>query len=346
MGLPAAIPILILLLLGPLLVRRIEENLEIYCLFLGVLSIVLGGNWNWALAGKVVRDPVPIAAAVIVAGVLFRYGRKHFDALLAWAFQHLGRAVLVGATVAVIALVSSFITSIVAALVLVEALQSMDLSRVALERTIVVGCLAIGLGASLTPLGEPLSTIAVDLLELEFFDLFTLLAPYVLPGIAACAILAAFWARIEGSAPHSRNAPAELHFCTARVESFADIAWRGVKVFGFIAGLILLGEAFAPLAGHYVKDLSATALFWANTSGAVLDNATVIAIEIHGMPLPLAREVILSLLASGGMLIQGNIPNIIAAGTLGISAVNWARIGIPLGLILLIAYFLGLRLAG
>ncbi|MGH7988239.1 MAG: DUF1646 family protein, partial [Candidatus Binataceae bacterium] len=60
---------------------------------------------------------------------------------------------------------------------------------------------------------------------------------------------------------------------------------------------------------------------------------------------PLAREVILSLLASGGMLIQGNIPNIIAAGALGISAASWARVGIPLGLLLLIAYFLSLRLA-
>ncbi|MGH7916940.1 MAG: SLC13 family permease [Candidatus Binataceae bacterium] len=336
MGLPAAVAILILLLAGPLWVRRIEENLEGYCLLLGILAIAFAGGANWELAAKALRDPIPISAAVIIAGILFRYGRKHFDRVVRWTADRFGRAVLAGATVAIAALLSSIITSIVAALMLVEALRSLGLPRTNLIRITVVGCLAIGLGASLTPLGEPLSTIAIDALELEFFGLFTVLAPYVLPGIIACAILAAFYARGDG---------AETHFSHAGVESFGAIALRGIKVFGFIAGLVLLGEAFAPIASDYINHLSAPALFWANVAGAALDNATVIAIEIHGMPLPLAREVILSLLVSGGMLIQGNIPNIIAAGALGISAASWARVGIPLGLLLLIAYFLSLRLA-
>jgi predicted cation transporter len=108
---------------------------------------------------------------------------------------------------------------------------------------------------------------------------------------------------------------------------------------------VLLGEAYASLAGAYVKELSPPALFWANAVSAALDNATVISIEIRGMPLNLTREAVLSLLASGGMLIQGNIPNIIAAGALGISATNWARVGIPIGLSFLVSYFLILRLA-
>lgn len=36
-----------------------------------------------------------------------------------------------------------------------------------------------------------------------------------------------------------------------------------------------------------------------------------------------------------GMLIPGNIPNIVAAGTLRIRASAWARIGIPMGLVFL-----------
>lgn len=39
------------------------------------------------------------------------------------------------------------------------------------------------------------------------------------------------------------------------------------------------------------------------------------------------------------MLIQGNIPNIIAAGKLEITSKGWARRGVPLGLILMVCFF-------
>jgi predicted cation transporter len=47
----------------------------------------------------------------------------------------------------------------------------------------------------------------------------------------------------------------------------------------------------------------------------------------------------MGLLISGGMLIPGNIPNIIAAGKLKIRSRTWARYGVPLGLVLLVVYF-------
>ena len=45
------------------------------------------------------------------------------------------------------------------------------------------------------------------------------------------------------------------------------------------------------------------------------------------------------LLIAGGMLIPGNIPNIIAACKLGISSREWAQLGIPLGLLLMGIFF-------
>lgn len=336
MSLPVAIAILALLLLGPLFSRRIEDNLEVYCFLLGLLAIGLAGSMNWNLATKALSEPIPISIAVIIAGILFQNTRRYLDRIVASMALRFSRPIVTALIVAVLALVSSIITSIVAALMLVEAFRSLRLPRAKLVRVTVVGCMAIGLGASLTPLGEPLSTIAVDLLNLEFFGLFSLLAPYVLPGIAACAVLDAFYTGGEYDLEEqSEDAN----------DSLGVIALRGIEVFAFIAGLVLLGEAYAPLASGYINELSAPALYWANIVGAALDNATVIAIEIHGMPLPLAREVILSLLASGGMLIQGNIPNIIAAGALGIPSASWGRVGIPLGLAFLIVYFLTLRLA-
>jgi predicted cation transporter len=51
---------------------------------------------------------------------------------------------------------------------------------------------------------------------------------------------------------------------------------------------------------------------------------------------------LMGLLISGGMLIPGNIPNIISANKLGITSKEWARLGIPLGLILMFIYFIWL----
>jgi predicted cation transporter len=47
----------------------------------------------------------------------------------------------------------------------------------------------------------------------------------------------------------------------------------------------------------------------------------------------------MGLLIAGGMLIPGNIPNIIAAGKMGITSKEWARYGVPLGFALLVIYF-------
>ena len=120
---------------------------------------------------------------------------------------------------------------------------------------------------------------------------------------------------------------------------------QGVKVFAFIASLVLVSEAFAPLASRYVGALGKTALYWRNVVSAVLDNATLVALEVHGISVARAREALLSLLISGGLLIPGNIPNIIVAGRLRITSARWARAALPLGLAMLVACFIALNLA-
>ena len=86
--------------------------------------------------------------------------------------------------------------------------------------------------------------------------------------------------------------------------------------------------------------LDARILYWINMVSAILDNATLTAAEISPeMTLLQVRAVLMGLLISGGMLIPGNIPNIIAANKLGIRSRTWARLGVPLGLALLVLYF-------
>lgn len=69
-------------------------------------------------------------------------------------------------------------------------------------------------------------------------------------------------------------------------------------------------------------------------------------LEVHGMTPPRARGAILSLLISGWMLIPGNIPNIVSAGALRIGSAAWAKIGVPMGLIMLGIYFAVFKFLG
>jgi predicted cation transporter len=73
---------------------------------------------------------------------------------------------------------------------------------------------------------------------------------------------------------------------------------------------------------------------------AILDNATLAAAEISpAMDQATIQAVLMGLIISGGMLIPGNIPNIIAAGKLNITSKEWASFGVPVGLITMAIYF-------
>jgi len=48
---------------------------------------------------------------------------------------------------------------------------------------------------------------------------------------------------------------------------------------------------------------------------------------------------VIDLAAFCSMLVQGNLPNIVAAEKLGIKSREWARIAVPTGLVLMGGYF-------
>jgi len=90
------------------------------------------------------------------------------------------------------------------------------------------------------------------------------------------------------------------------------------------------------LIDEYFIKIPVLALFWANMVSAILDNATLTAAEIGpSLTESQIKSALLGLLISGGMLIPGNIPNIIAAHALKIKSTEWARLGVPLGFVLM-----------
>jgi predicted cation transporter len=199
----------------------------------------------------------------------------------------------------------------------------------------------VGLGAGLTPLGEPLSTILVQKLAGPPYTagfLFPLqtLGIYIIPGVVAISIFGAL--RI-GRKVNLKAPEIESEYS----ETLRTVIMRAIKVYIFIAALILLGEGLKPLIVWYFTKIPAWALFWINSLSAILDNATLTAVEIG--PTMAINQIIsatMALLIAGGMLIPGNIPNIVAAGRLKVNMKEWAVIGVPMGLVIMMVYFIAL----
>ena len=327
----ADVVILLLVLVLPLASHRVEQNLEAFLFVMGLIAALAAGVFTRHLIGDALTDPIPITIAVLLSGLLFKWVRRFIGDALVRLRTILPMRVLVGLIVAVLGLLSSVITAIIASLVLVELVSVMRFREEDESRLVVIACMAIGLGAALTPIGEPLSTIAISKLNADFWYLMRLLWPWIIPGI----VLLAVWSGFRPPAYKGETLTEE-----EAQETYRGVVIRAARVYLFVMALVLLGEGFKPIIDRFIIGLDARLLYWMNMVSAILDNATLTAAEISPqMHVDQIRAVLMGLLISGGMLIPGNIPNIIAANKLKIRSRTWARYGVPLGLVLLVVYF-------
>ena len=328
----------------PLFVKRVGQELEIFLFVMGALAVTVTGLWSGTLVLEALREPLKITAAVLGAGLLFHFFTAPLERGVARVRAAVGTPVLAGLVIVLVGLLSSVITAIIAALVLVESVRCMKLDRKEEVRMIVLACFSIGLGAALTPIGEPLATIAVSKLAREpyhagFFFLFRHLWMYVIPAVLALGVTGFVVMRLP------RGAEAELP--REEKEKLREVFIRTAKVYIFVVGLVFLGTGFTQVIDEFVGSISWQALFWVNISSSVLDNATLTAAEIvPAMSIHQITAALLGLLVAGGMLVPGNIPNIVAAGRLKIDARSWARIGVPVGLAIMVIFFGILLLVG
>jgi predicted cation transporter len=334
--------ILAAVLILPITVHAVEKNIEAFLFVMGLaaasVSHTFGAEpvWTAPLLKEVFREPVPITLTVFISGLLVLAFKKTITARILDMEEYLGRRMFSFLLITLLGLFSSIITAIMAAILLVEIVNVLRYDREYEIKLVVMGCFSIGLGAVLTPVGEPLSTICIaklkgDPYHADFFFLLKNLSAYVLPGILLCGATGAFL-----KTKHHRGA--RLH--ETESEGIADVLMRTGKVYAFIMALILLGTGFKPIIDKYIIALSNSSLYWINTVSAVMDNATLTAAEISPkMGLAKIQSVLLGLLIAGGMLIPGNIPNIISAGRLKIRSKEWAKIGVPFGFALMLVYF-------
>jgi predicted cation transporter len=333
------------LLILPFRVRKIEENLEPFFLAMGIASVSVSGLWSWPVIIEALKAPlmigtvpVGIVQVVLVMGLLIHYANAPFSRWILRLARKLGHRLFLFLLIAVLGLLSSVLSVIVTAVLVAEIAAALPLSGKERKNLVVIACFAAGLGACLSPLGEPLSTILVSKLagppfQAGFFFPLKHFGILMIPGVLALALLGAFWIGPRMSA-FARGAH------THDPETLKSVVLRALKIYTFIAALVLIGEGFKPLMIWYISKIPSGMLYWVNMSSAVLDNATLTAIEI-GPAMTMAQIVgiVMGLSISGGMLIPGNIPNIVAAGRLKISMKEWAMVGLPVGATLMAVYF-------
>ncbi|PKL58287.1 MAG: cation transporter, partial [Methanomicrobiales archaeon HGW-Methanomicrobiales-5] len=341
----------------PFKVKKVEENLEGFLFICGIAALsvasfaTLNGEtfgWTYAIVIEALSAPIMITTVagipvgivqiVLIMGLIIYFAHTQIQAAIQTMVNRVPLSIIVFFLICILGIVSSILSAILAAIILVEIVCALPLGRQEKIGVTVIACFSIGMGAALTPLGEPLSTIAISKLagapyHAGFMFLYNLLGIYIIPGILALGILGVVFLKRQGT-------PSEGLECRLVRESIRDVVIRAGKVYLFIMALVFLGDGFKPLILEYIIKIPSEGLFWVNIMSAVLDNATLAAAEI-GPQLSLIqiKSVLMGLLIAGGMLIPGNIPNIIAAGKMGITSKEWIRYGVPLGFALLIIYF-------
>ncbi len=334
--------IILLLVLFLPFTKLVERNLEVFLFIMGVLSVLVSQVLDWELVKEALVHPINITLAVLVAGLLFRWFKAPIENGVIKISNAMPFRLFIAMLVIILGLLSSLITAIVAAVVLVSIISILRLDRQSEIRVIILACYAIGLGAVLTPIGEPLSTIVVASLSESFWYLLKLVGIYVIPGVIIFGILAAWVIK-----PGSRGASESSDHSGSEKESYGEIIVRSLKIYIFVMALTFLGAGFQPFIERFLLDLSPLVLYWINILSAVLDNATLAAAEISpAMSEPTIKAILLGLMVSGGMLIPGNIPNIIAAGKLKITSLQYAKFAFPVGLVAMVLYFIVILIVG
>ncbi|WP_236698079.1 DUF1646 family protein [Pyrodictium occultum] len=350
------VSILLAVLALPMVSKRVEENLEPFFLVMGIIAVaaiyaagILPASGLADLAKKALLTPVMlhgvpigITQVVLIAGLIFwRYHDPIYRGI-GGLLQRLGLRGFLFVMITLLGLTSGIISVIVAAVVFAEIMAAVPLPRERKVEATVLAAFALGMGAALTPVGEPLATIAVSKLSgppyhAGFDFLLRLLGPYIVPAVVAVAAYTAL--RVSRGA--GEEARESMVGGVVYGETLYTVIIRAVRVYIFVAALELLGTSFTPLVKWYFTRIPPYILYWVNMISAVVDNATLTAAEIGPfLTLSQIKAALLGLIVSGGMLIPGNIPNIVAAGRLGITSKEWARIGIPFGIALLAIFFL------
>ncbi|OEC91931.1 cation transporter, partial [Methanosarcina sp. A14] len=259
--------IFIAVLFGPFKIRVIEENLEVFLFICGIGAMTISGfvtipgtetGWRMEIIEEALTSPlnalniggIPIGIfqIVLVVGLIIYKWHEPIQNAIRKVAAALSLKVMAFVLIVVLGLFSSVMSAILAAIILVEVVNALPISRKSKIDLTVIACFSIGLGAALTPLGEPLSTIAISKLSgapyhADFYFLFNMLSKYIISGIFVLGIIGMFFL---GKVDMNVQTKAEDYS-----ETLKDVIMRAVKVYLFIMALTFLGDGFKPIIVEY-----------------------------------------------------------------------------------------------
>ncbi|MEF3279512.1 MAG: DUF1646 domain-containing protein [Elusimicrobiota bacterium] len=330
--------IIVMTLILPFSVKKVEEEIEAFLLIMGISAVSISNLWSKHLVLEALKEPLPITITVFVMGILLKIFRKKIIDFMDRIVDKYSHRLIVFITVFIIGLTSSITTAIISAILLSEFINILKFQKNYEIKLTVLGCFAIGFGAILTPVGEPLSTIIVSKLKGEphnadFFYMFKKFWIWIIPFILIISHIAS---KDVNKYKEIKNTLSEKE-----IETYKTVVYRAFKVYIFVMALVFLGNGLKPFTERFITGLKPELLYWINIISAILDNATLASAQI--VPTLTERQItfiVMGLIISGGMLIPGNIPNIICASKLNIKSKQWAKYGIGYGAPIMIVYFL------
>ena len=196
----------LMVLILPFKVKWCEHNLEVFFLIMGILAVnAFPGKWSGELVIEALKAPVVIGSlpigifqVVLIFGLLIYFFNKPFYRAIHAMVNKLSIRVFIFILVLILGIISSVISVIVTSVILAEIVAALPLSKNDRIKLVVVACFSVGLGAVLTPLGEPMSTILVQRLSGPPYNAgFTWpighFAIYIIPACLILAVFGAIW---------------------------------------------------------------------------------------------------------------------------------------------------------
>jgi len=276
-------------LILPTSIKTIGENVELFFMFMGTIAVSISGEWSWQLLHFALIDPVSIGIipigifqVVLGVGLLLHFWNQRFFNGIHFLNRKLGHRLFIFSLIAISSLISGIISVILTAVLLAEIVTTLPFSRKNKTQIVVSACYGMGLGAVLTPVAEPLSTVLVDKLSgppyyAGFFFPLSTFGVYVIPGILLIAFISSI---LIGRSLSFEPGETTSEAGSVHSETFKSVFTRAVRVYIFIAALTLLGAGLKPLVLMYFSKVPAWTMYWINIDSAFLDNATLASIEL------------------------------------------------------------------
>jgi len=237
------IPIFVAVLIGPLLIKRIERNLEAFLFLMGVCAVAVSRSWHINLVEEAVQEPVAvgIVLSVLLAGLIAHYIKPDFlQNINAILVDRITMRVIFLEIVVVLGLLAAIITPILSFFMLVEAVNHLPLTRKTRAKITILGCLSISLGAALALADGSSSAIAITRMQGELpsqgFLPLELQSLYIILSILALGLIAMFFAE--------ENVNSMRKQAHGKASAHKRIAIWSARVCMFTGALLLIGVAF------------------------------------------------------------------------------------------------------